>query len=67
MQQFEADGQQLSATAVGEEAEVADANEATREQMEQEAAQKLIGRQAHQLLLVGRRVCADVLGINESR
>ena len=45
MQQFEADG-------VGEEAEVRDANEAAREQMQQEAPQELVCRQAHQLLLV---------------
>ena len=52
MQQLEADGQQTSATAVGKEAEVADANKATWKYMQQEAAQELICRQAHQLLLV---------------
>ena len=52
MQQFEADGQQLSATTVGEEAEVANTNKAPRQQMQQEAAQELICRQAHQLLPV---------------
>jgi hypothetical protein len=51
-QQLEANGQQSSATAVGEEAEVADANEAAREQMQQETSQELIRGQAHQLLLV---------------
>jgi hypothetical protein len=51
-QQLETDGQQSGATAVGNEAEVAYANEATRKQMEQESSQKLVSRQAHQLLLV---------------
>lgn len=51
-QQFEADGQQSRTAAVSEEAEVADANEGTRKQMQQETAQELVCRQAHQLLLV---------------
>jgi hypothetical protein len=38
---------------VGEEAEVADAHEAARQQVEQEAAQELIDRQSEQALLVG--------------
>jgi len=37
---------------VGEEAEVADADEAWWEQMEQEAAQELVDRQAHDTLLI---------------
>ncbi len=52
MQQFEADGQQSSTTAVGEEGEVADANETMRKYMQQEASQELICRQGHQPLLV---------------
>jgi hypothetical protein len=52
MQRFEADGQQLSATAVGEEAEVANTNKSPRQQMQQEAAQKLIRWEAYQLLPV---------------
>ena len=49
---MEADGQQAGAAPVGEEAEVADAYEATREQMQQKAPQELIHWQRHQLLLV---------------
>jgi hypothetical protein len=41
--------QESGAAAVGEEAEVADTNEAFGEQVQQEAAQKLIERQGHQL------------------
>jgi hypothetical protein len=52
VQQFKADRQQMGATTVGEEAEVTDANEAAWEQMQQEAPQELVCRQAHQLLLV---------------
>jgi hypothetical protein len=48
----EAKGQQSGAPAVGEEAEVADANEALGEQMQQETAQELIERQGHQFLLI---------------
>ena len=51
-QQFEADGQESSPAAVSEEAEVAYANEATRQQMEQETAKELVCVQAHQLLPV---------------
>jgi hypothetical protein len=49
---LEADGQQAGATAVGEEAEVADAYEARREHMKQKTSQELIDGQRHQLLLV---------------
>ena len=45
-QQLEADGQQAGAAAVGEEAEVADANEAAWKQMQQEAPQELVNGQA---------------------
>jgi hypothetical protein len=44
--------QESGAAAVGEEAEVADANEAFGEQVQQEAAQKLIERQGHQLVFI---------------
>ena len=40
---------------IGEEAEVADADEAAREQMEQEAAQELVHGQAHDALPVAMR------------
>jgi hypothetical protein len=49
---LEADGQQAGAAAVGEEAEVADAYEAAREQMQQKTPQELVDGQLHQLLLV---------------
>jgi hypothetical protein len=42
----------LPAAAAGEEAEVADADEATREYMQQEATQELIGRQREESFLV---------------
>jgi hypothetical protein len=48
----EAQRQQRSPLAVGQEAEVADADEALGEQVEQEAAQELIQRQGHEILLV---------------
>ena len=38
--------------AVGEEAEVADADEATRQQVQQEATQELVHRKAHDSLPV---------------
>src|ERR1700687_4682603 len=52
LEQAEAERQQRGALPVGEEAEVADADEASRKQMEEEAAQELVGRQAHDALLV---------------
>jgi hypothetical protein len=48
----EAERQEGSAAPVGEEAEVADAHEAAREQVEEEAAQELIDGQGHEPLLV---------------
>ena len=51
-EQLEAERQERSASPVGEEAEVADAHEAARQQVEQEAAQELLDRQSHQPLLV---------------
>jgi hypothetical protein len=44
--------QQSGTPSVGEEAEVADADEALGEQVEEEAAQKLIARDCHHFLLV---------------
>jgi hypothetical protein len=38
---------------VGEEAEVADAHEAARQQVEEEATQELVDRQSQESLLVG--------------
>jgi len=43
----------LSATAVGQETEVADAHEAWGEHVEEKAPQKLLHRQGHQALLIG--------------
>jgi hypothetical protein len=48
----ETDRQQASAPPIGEEPEVADAHEATREHMKQKTSQELIDGQRHQLLLV---------------
>ena len=44
LEQAEAERQQHGALPVGEEAEVADADEASRKQMKQETAQELIDR-----------------------
>ena len=51
-EQLGAERQERSAVAVGEESEVADAHEARRQQMKQEAAQELIYGQRHEPLLV---------------
>ena len=53
MEQVEAERQERGAVPVGEEAEVADAHEAAREQVEEETAQELIDGQGHEPLLVG--------------
>ena len=45
-------GKQLGAVAVGEETEVADANEASRQQVEQEPAQELVDIKRHEPFLV---------------
>lgn len=52
----EAQRQENSAPSIGEDAEVADADEALREQVKQEATEKLITREGHRLLpiVVGR-------------
>ena len=52
MEGGEAQRQQNGAPSVGEDAEVADADEAFGEQVQQEAAQELIDGESHQLLLV---------------
>jgi len=49
---LKAQRQQRGAFPVGEEAEVADAHEAGRQQVEQEAAQELFDSQGHESLLV---------------
>jgi len=48
----EAAWQQGGASSVGEEAEVADADEALREQVKQETPQELVARDGHQFLLI---------------
>ena len=52
MKQLPAEGQQGGAAAVGEEAEVADADEAGGEQVQEEAAHELIGGHRHESLFV---------------
>ena len=52
LEQAEAERQQHGALPVGEEAEVADADEAWREQMQQESPEELVDREAHDALLV---------------
>ena len=51
-EQLEAKWQGGGTFAVGQEAEVADARETFREQVQEEAAQELIERSGHQLLVV---------------
>src|ERR1035437_150417 len=50
--QLEAERQEGDALPVGEEAEVADAHEASWEQVQEEAAQELVDRQGHEPLLI---------------
>ena len=50
MESSEAQRQKSSASSIGEEAEVTDADEALGEQMKQEATQKLIAREGHQFV-----------------
>ena len=52
MKSGEAVWQQSGAPSVGEEAEMADANEALGEQVKQETPQELIAREGHQFLLI---------------
>ena len=55
MEQFEAERQQCGALPVGKEAEVADAYESAWKQVQEEAAEELIDRQAYDSLLVSVR------------
>ena len=52
LEQSETEWKKLGSPAVSEEAEVADAHKATRQQVEKEAAQELFDRQGHEPLLV---------------
>ena len=52
MESTEAQRQESSVLSIGEEAEVADEDEALGEQVKKEATQKLIHGEGHQLLLV---------------
>ena len=52
---MEAEWQESGTSSVGEEAEVADAHEAGRQEMEQESAQELFLSQGHESLLVAVR------------
>jgi hypothetical protein len=47
VERCKAQGQKLSSATTGEETEVADADKAPREQMQQEATQELIERKHH--------------------
>ena len=50
MESSEAQRQESSAPSIGEEAEVADADETLGEQVKQETPQELIAREGHQFL-----------------
>ena len=52
MQELETEGQKLSATAMGQETEVADTHEASGKGVEEKAPQELLHGQGHQALLV---------------
>ena len=52
LKETEAERQECGSLPVGEEAEVADAHEAARQQMEQKTAQELFDGQSHEPLLV---------------
>jgi hypothetical protein len=54
--------QQGLAPAIGEEAKEADAHKAMRENVEKEAAQKLLGRYGHQLLFAALRIILPAEG-----
>ncbi len=51
-----------TSSAVGEQSEVADANQASREDVKQEAAQKLMGGNGHDLLLAAVRIVSPAEG-----
>jgi len=61
-QQLSAERQQRLAPAVGQKAEEADADEAMRQHMEEEAAQKLFRRHCHELLFAAMRVILPAEG-----
>jgi len=68
-EQFEAEWQQRGSLAVGEETEVADADETWWEQMQEEAPEEIVDRQAHALLVALRGVMlaeADCLSERET-
>ena len=52
MESSEAERQESSAPSIGEEAEVADADETLGKQVKQEATEKLIACEGHQLVLI---------------
>ena len=52
LEQSETEWKEFCSLSVGEEAEVADAHKAARQQVKQEAAQELIDGQSHEPLLV---------------
>ena len=57
VQQLKTEWQECGAAAVGQEAEIANANEARRKQMQEETAEELLQRQRHPpLLVVMRRI-----------
>jgi hypothetical protein len=60
--QLEAERQEGGALPIGGEAEVADAHEAARQQVQEEAAQELIDGQSHQPLLVAMSGVAPAKG-----
>jgi hypothetical protein len=49
-------GEHPGTPAIGEKAEVADADQALRENVNKEPAQKLVGRNSHDLLLAAMRI-----------
>ena len=54
-EQAETQWKKLGSSPIGEESEVADAHEATRQHVEQEAAEELINRQSHDALAIAVR------------
>jgi uncharacterized protein GlcG (DUF336 family) len=62
IQQRTAAGKCRTAAAVGKETKVADADQASGQDMEQEAAQELMRRDGHDLLLVAMRVVSPTEG-----
>jgi hypothetical protein len=62
VEQSEAEWQQRGSLTVGEEAEVADADEAARQQVQKEAAQELVDRKCHDALPVAMRGVSPAKG-----